>query len=743
MSELTPVNLQAIARELKSLALILHCCNQDLADKPRSFVMQRVLEQVQRIRALSPIPLALADCDVLARTDLAEVIAWLDAMEPQIREIQPPFRVAELGVVYAWASKFDAHADRAARMTSVASPFTELARQELQQKYGATEYLRRRYAQEPDDDVARINSGMNEALHRFPELKDWTPDDWSWLFFCSSDIVTKTPAWQAIQSLRIQIVPTALTIVESRSKESMPLITDPTLRADPLWLALDRTLRAIQEDRRILFTKDPASEQGCNMDSINTLAKEARLARWPVFEVRELMQGNVATDRWLKVHHCDVDEPVELVIWRLHGTAEASDAKICRLETYLEAWRDKRASQLKSADSVRHESPSKRRFRVALSFPGERREFVSRVADCLEDHLSRDAILYDHFYEAEFARPNLDTYLQALYHDDSDLICVFLCRDYEKKEWCGLEWRAIRDIIKGRREQDIMPFRFDMTEIPGLFSIDGYVWIGNRAPEDVAETILERLRRNDSHVAPTSEDTPQSVLAKMPSIGEVEEKVAEYRESRIQAVKQGQTPLQLKNTPKLVCHMIPESALGKEVKLTLPRLQGQLTNFPLLVPAGGQSPKASLNGLLITETANHSPAEFGYTEVRKNGIIEAVASDATTRNRMDPQSQPYFSHKLLKETIRSVRSYLKAYAELGIASPVYCCLSLIGVKGMLLHWPGLGRTAHPVEVDDILLEPITCNELLLDDCTELLKPAFDTIWNAGGLDYCPLFNKPN
>lgn len=220
---------------------------------------------------------------------------------------------------------------------------------------------------------------------------------------------------------------------------------------------------------------------------------------------------------------------------------------------------------------------------------------------------------------------------------------------------------------------------------------------------------------------------------------ERKEELSEYRRIRIEAIKQGQAPLALKNTPKLVCHLIPEKPLKS--KLAVSQLQMQLENLPLLVFAGSRSSKPTANGLLITETALHTSAEFGYTEAKKDGVIEAVASDATTRNTQDPQSVPYFSHDLVAETIRSVRSYLKAYAELGVSAPIYCFLSLIGVRGMMLYWPGFGRTAHPVAEDDILMDPIVCNELVHDDCTELLKPAFDTIWNAGGLDYCPLFQK--
>lgn len=136
--------------------------------------------------------------------------------------------------------------------------------------------------------------------------------------------------------------------------------------------------------------------------------------------------------------------------------------------------------------------PSMRRFQVALSFPGEYRTFVEQVAHLLADEIGRDHVLYDRYYEAEFARPDLDTYLQRLYHDESELIAVFLCAEYEAKEWCGLEWRAIRDLIKKGQKANVMPFRFDNTEIPGLFSTDGYVAVGARTPEQVADLILQR-----------------------------------------------------------------------------------------------------------------------------------------------------------------------------------------------------------------------------------------------------------
>ncbi|MDJ0702624.1 MAG: GTP-binding protein [Leptolyngbyaceae cyanobacterium MO_188.B28] len=139
---------------------------------------------------------------------------------------------------------------------------------------------------------------------------------------------------------------------------------------------------------------------------------------------------------------------------------------------------------------------TRKRFDIALSFPGEYRDFVKIVAEELAGELGRDRIFYDAYYQAELARPNLDTYLQGIYHDQAELVVVFLCAEYERKEWCGLELRAVRDLLKQKKTAEIMLIRFDNTEIPGIFSIDGYVNAEDHEPLEMADLIAQRLRLN-------------------------------------------------------------------------------------------------------------------------------------------------------------------------------------------------------------------------------------------------------
>ncbi|MCX6899110.1 MAG: hypothetical protein NT105_10450 [Verrucomicrobia bacterium] len=145
-----------------------------------------------------------------------------------------------------------------------------------------------------------------------------------------------------------------------------------------------------------------------------------------------------------------------------------------------------------------------RRFDIALSFPGEHREFVSKVAAVLAKASSKERILYDKFHEAEFARPDLDTYLPNLYRTKSELIVLFLCADYAKKRWCKLEWRFIRQLIATAEQHRIMFLSFDgIGAVPelGILDGDGYVPIGSRSAEEIAALIADRLRINKSRLS--------------------------------------------------------------------------------------------------------------------------------------------------------------------------------------------------------------------------------------------------
>ena len=132
------------------------------------------------------------------------------------------------------------------------------------------------------------------------------------------------------------------------------------------------------------------------------------------------------------------------------------------------------------------------RFKVAMSFPGEKRRYVSRVVDALREPLGKDSVFYDYDYQAQLACPNLDTLLQRIYRDQSDLIAVFLC-SIQRQAMVWLRVAGCLDIIKSKGDHRVMLVRFDNADVDGLFSIDGYIDGTANTTKQVADLILARL----------------------------------------------------------------------------------------------------------------------------------------------------------------------------------------------------------------------------------------------------------
>jgi len=139
---------------------------------------------------------------------------------------------------------------------------------------------------------------------------------------------------------------------------------------------------------------------------------------------------------------------------------------------------------------------TKHNFKVGLSFPGEVRDYVEELAGELERLLGPNSYFYDNNYVSQLARPQLDVLLQEIYGQRSDLVVVFLCSDYQNKDWCGVEFRAIREIIMRKENQRVMFVKMDDGAVDGVFNTDGHVDGRKYSALDVARFVSERVDLN-------------------------------------------------------------------------------------------------------------------------------------------------------------------------------------------------------------------------------------------------------
>lgn len=159
---------------------------------------------------------------------------------------------------------------------------------------------------------------------------------------------------------------------------------------------------------------------------------------------------------------------------------------------------------------------SDKRFRIAFSFAGEKRDFVAEVAAIFAKQFGEEAILYDKFHSAEFSRSDLAFYLPDLYREKADLVVVVFCPDYDTKEWCGLEWSAIYSLLKARRVGEVMLTRFARVEGKGLHGLAGYTDLDDLTPQQAADEILERLAINEGlpkdHYKPSARGSKRAAI---------------------------------------------------------------------------------------------------------------------------------------------------------------------------------------------------------------------------------------
>jgi hypothetical protein len=204
-------------------------------------------------------------------------------------------------------------------------------------------------------------------------------------------------------------------------------------------------------------------------------------------------------DRYAQGHGAiDLMRALEVSASVRSGAASAPDDRESALTMPSEAVRASRPSSPQEgqgpAGAVRPDQ--KKRFAVALSYPGERREYVQRVVGELRRTFSRAEIFYAPFHQGELVGLDLDIKLERIYHDESEVIAVFVSSEYAAKEWTGHEWRIVRDVMKRRRAEDVIPLRFDDTPIPGLLSIDAFIDLKDQDPEIVAGLIVEKIKAN-------------------------------------------------------------------------------------------------------------------------------------------------------------------------------------------------------------------------------------------------------
>ncbi len=239
--------------------------------------------------------------------------------------------------------------------------------------------------------------------------------------------------------------------------------------------------------------------------------------------------------------------------------------------------------------------------------------------------------------------------------------------------------------------------------------------------------------------------------------GTIVEHIRDFRTERLSRISTGEeTPILLdEQAPKLILHMIPSSAFNPSMSVDI-KLLNDYSKWDLMRPlvVWDMQPPTSLrfnlDGIVRTAQWTKSAATptmipAGYVQVFRNGIVEIV--DVTILGINDDKKVllgEVFEIRLLQ----AVKKHMELQQFLGIEPPVFIMVSFLGVKGYKINrgassFNHIGNYTEEIDRANLIIP-----EVMIDTfdggnnhITEVMRPIFDTTWNAANYAFSPNYDE--
>lgn len=135
-------------------------------------------------------------------------------------------------------------------------------------------------------------------------------------------------------------------------------------------------------------------------------------------------------------------------------------------------------------------------YDIALSFAGEDREYVEKIAYGLK--ASGVKVFYDKFKTAELLGKDLYQYLNDIYKNKANYCIIFISEAYKKKAWTQHELASAQTRAFLDDKEYILPIYIDMVSIPGINETIGYINKAEYTVSEIIDIILEKLNFIDN-----------------------------------------------------------------------------------------------------------------------------------------------------------------------------------------------------------------------------------------------------
>lgn len=208
----------------------------------------------------------------------------------------------------------------------------------------------------------------------------------------------------------------------------------------------------------------------------------------------------------------------------------------------------------------------------------------------------------------------------------------------------------------------------------------------------------------------------------------VAERIRSFRADRLLKICSADTPVPLQSGPTIILHLVPIQSAMRAPRIDLAAHERMLWD---LAPLGlsSHTHRINLDGYLSYPHFDSEPT-MGYAQLFRDGTIESVVvHQAWNADRR------FYSLQYEEEVIKALHGYFSLLSALGVTPPIYAFLSVIGLQNYTFGVDPMRFMEGPYHVDrDRLILP----EMVIDDWSAdpatVMRPAFDMVWNAFGLE---------
>jgi hypothetical protein len=206
----------------------------------------------------------------------------------------------------------------------------------------------------------------------------------------------------------------------------------------------------------------------------------------------------------------------------------------------------------------------------------------------------------------------------------------------------------------------------------------------------------------------------------------VSERIRSFRADRMIEILNDRGPVSIVDGPSVLLHLVPLGAFSDQQTFDVKRIN--LTNHRLWTSTASDI-SMTFDGALVSMPPRDNSGTSVYTHFNWNGILESVTTRLLEHEYSGQRVIPHST--LERELLDYVPHCLSTLHSIGVRAPIVLGLSLLKVHGLRMATRSY-QYSSPIRERNLVL-PGTIIEDFSVSAISLLRPLFDRIWNACGL----------